>query len=397
MTDRSALRVVLAAGGTGGHVYPAIAIADALRAERPDCRALFVGTRDRMEWQAVPKAGYPIRAVWISGFHRRLTLQNLLFPLKVLVSLLQSLLILRGFRPDLVVGCGGFASGPVGWVAARLGIPLFLHEQNCFPGVTTRLLAPLARRIYLTFPDEDGHFDADRVQVVGNPTRESLLPGAAASSESWLLSLGLDPKRPVLLVLGGSGGAGSLNEAVLANLDALMACGGGRLQLIWQCGATHEAVLRARLRERGLVDGTKVGHGPVRLMGFIDRMPEAYASATLVACRAGAGTLSEVLLAGKPALAIPSPNVAGDHQMRNARHLEAQGALQVLPEKDAADQLAARVGKLLESPDKLVEMAAKAASLARPDAARALARDLLRRTGREAGQADTQKEEESDR
>jgi len=362
-TAMGAPRVLIAAGGTGGHVYPGIAIADAVREMRPDAAILFVGTRDRMEWQAVPRAGYAIKSIWISGFHRRLTLRNLLFPLKLTVSLFQSLQIIRAFNPDVVISCGGFASGPVGRVAASLGIPLLLQEQNSYPGVTTRMLSSHARIIFTAFEDAVNRLPPEKVNLAGNPVRSSI--GTVNRAEG-LEQFGFSDDRPVLLVLGGSGGARTVNDAVEKNLASLHDQQG--VQIIWQCGKRYFDDLQER------IDSDSWPR--LRLMEFIEQMPAAYAAADLVVSRAGAISCSELMMAGKAALLIPSPNVAGDHQTKNADSMVSRGAARMLPDSQAVDQLADYTAELIDDPELLKEMGQKAAAMARPDAARVIAREI---------------------
>ncbi|MDG5767392.1 undecaprenyldiphospho-muramoylpentapeptide beta-N-acetylglucosaminyltransferase [Balneolales bacterium ANBcel1] len=373
------LRIIMAAGGTGGHVFPAIAIADAIREQYPSARFLFVGTRDRMEWKAVPAAGYDITPVWISGFHRRLTLKNLLFPLKLLVSLWQSRSLIRRFRPHALVSCGGFAAGPAGWMAARQRVPVFLQEQNSYPGVTNRKLAPHAELIFTAFEEAGRWFPADRTVCAGNPVRQSLMERLRDSSfvRNAKAHFDFDPGKPVLLLMGGSGGAKSINEAVFKNLDALLDMDG--LQIIWQCGEHYLQEIRLRLeREYGIGErqGQQAG---LRLFGFMDDVAEAWAAADTVVARAGAITCSELMVTGKAGILVPSPWVAGDHQTKNAEALAGKGAAMLLKDDRLADELPVAVRSLIMNPGKRLEMEKKIAGLARPNAAREIASLILNR------------------
>ncbi|TVQ69324.1 MAG: UDP-N-acetylglucosamine--N-acetylmuramyl-(pentapeptide) pyrophosphoryl-undecaprenol N-acetylglucosamine transferase, partial [Balneolaceae bacterium] len=244
------LRIMIAAGGTGGHVFPAIAIADAIGAERPGTQFLFVGTRDRMEWKTVPAAGYDIAPIWISGLHRRLTLKNLLFPLKLVVSLWQSRRLVRRFRPHAAISCGGFVSGPVGWMSARMGVPLFLQEQNSFPGVTNRKLAPKAGLIFTAFREAEKWLPKEKIVLAGNPVRQGLIRKMQDPEfpQQARRHFGLDKDRPVLLVMGGSGGAKSINDAMLKHVDAFLRDG---IQVIWQCGEVYLGEIRRQLGMAG--------------------------------------------------------------------------------------------------------------------------------------------------
>ncbi len=368
------IRIMIAAGGTGGHVFPAIAIADAIREEQPGAAILFVGTRDRMEWKAVPQAGYEIAAIWISGFHRRLTLKNLLFPLKLLVSMWQSRHLVRSFRPDAMISCGGFASGPAGWVAARYGIPLFLQEQNSYPGVTNRKLASSAQLIFTAFEDAAKWFPEQKVRHEGNPVRKSLASDVRdpeVRSEAFN-HFGFDPGRPVLLVMGGSGGAKSINEAMFRHLETLHDSLG--FQIIWQCGKHYLADVKERRNSSG---NTPADYPDLRLYDFMDDVSKAWAAADLVVSRAGAATCAELMATGKAGILVPSPWVAGDHQTHNARALSDRGAAVLIKDEDLDEQLADTLSELIGDSSRRNEIEKKAAAMARPDAAASIARQIL--------------------
>tara|TARA_R110001599_G_scaffold8255_2_gene40017 strand:- start:16469 stop:17569 length:1101 start_codon:yes stop_codon:yes gene_type:complete len=354
-------RILIAAGGTGGHVYPAIAIADAIKNENADSEILFVGTKDHMEWKAVPKAGYKIKSVWISGFHRRLTLKNMLFPLKLVTSIVQSFGIVSSFKPQVMVSCGGYAAGPVGWVAGKRGVKVVIQEQNSFPGVTNRMLAKFASRIFTAFKEAAKYLPSDKIVESGNPTRNTL---DKVEKKIGLNSFNFDDSKPVLMVLGGSGGARSINEAVKENLDKL-----SDLQVIWQCGNRY---IDALMKEVDLENNKNI-----RLTAFIDNMPEAYAAADLIVSRAGASSCSEFMMTGKPSVLIPSPNVAGDHQTQNAQSMVDAGASELLKDVDAINALPELVHSLIKNQEKLKEMNKAALRLAKPDAAKMIAKEIL--------------------
>ena len=364
-TDVLPMRVLLAAGGTGGHVYPAIAIADAVKKLSSDSDVLFVGTRDRMEWQAVPGAGYDIKSVWISGFHRRLTPQNLLFPVKLMVSLIQSYSILRRFKPDVVVACGGFAAGPVGWVAAKLGVPIAIQEQNSYPGVTNRLLAKNASKIFTAFEAAEQYLPKEKIQLTGNPVRSSL---SIRNKTEALHHFEFSSDSPVLLILGGSGGALAINDAVAGRLDALHNKAG--LQIIWQCGKKYYNELSESIDTDAYPN--------LRLLGYIDDMPAAYGAATLVLTRAGASTCSELMVIGKPSVLVPSPNVAGDHQTKNASAMVAEDASLLILEDELEEALEDRIPALLKDEAKLQKMSDAALNLAKPGASKQIAEELFK-------------------
>jgi UDP-N-acetylglucosamine--N-acetylmuramyl-(pentapeptide) pyrophosphoryl-undecaprenol N-acetylglucosamine transferase len=359
----SAPRVLIAAGGTGGHVYPGIAIADAVKELHPDAAMLFVGTRNRMEWKSVPKAGYEIKSVWISGFHRRLTPQNLLFPLKLIVSLIQSFFILKRYNPGIVVCCGGFASGPIGWMAAMLHIPLILQEQNSYPGVTNRLLAKYADVIFTAFEEAANHFPPEKVILSGNPVRSSI---KKIDRKTAYKQFDFTYDQPVLLLIGGSGGAKSLNDAMKKNLDFIHNELG--IQVIWQCGKKYFPDLQQSIHVNKYPN--------LRLMEFIDNMPAAYEASDLVISRAGALSCSELMLTGKPSILVPSPNVAGDHQSKNASSMVDQGAAILLNDSEVFSRLGEVVESVIFDDEQLKTMSRAARSMAKPDAATAIAKEI---------------------
>lgn len=361
--SRESYSILLAAGGTGGHVFPAISIADAFKEIVPKAVISFVGTREKMEWLSVPKAGYRINSIWISGFHRQLTLRNLLFPIKLIVSLWQSRAILKKEKPDIVVSCGGFASGPIGYVAAKMGIPLVLQEQNSFPGVTTRILAKHAHTIFIAFEQANKWLPDNKTKNVGNPTRKNL---AHYPKDDALTQFGLKSEKPVLLILGGSGGARSINLALLKHLDYLHNTLG--IQIIWQCGSRYYSDLKK------LIDLKNYAH--LRLYDFIDKMPQAFAAANLVLSRAGASSCAELLITGKPSILVPSPNVAGDHQTQNAKAMVENGAANWIKDQHLEDELPEVVATLITDDEKLQQMAQKANALAKPNAAHDIASNI---------------------
>jgi len=354
--------ILVAGGGTGGHVYPAIAIADAIRARRPEARVVFAGTEDRLEARAVPAAGYALHPISAQGVQRRLSVKNLMVPVQMLRGLLQSWRLVGGIEPDVAVGTGGYVAGPVLLAAWLRGRPLLIQEQNAYAGVTNRLLARLAERIHLAFPEARDWVPAERAVVSGNPTRRSLReadPGEARSA----LQLPADGR--VVLVMGGSLGSAALNEAVETHLATLL--DEEDVHLVWQAGARYHEALTERVDD----------HPRLRLLEYIDRMDRAYAAADLVVCRAGALTCSELLVTGTPAVLVPSSNVVADHQTKNARSMERGGAARLLPESDLMNRFVDAVRNLLDDPEARTEMAEAAREMARPKAADRIARDVL--------------------
>ncbi len=360
----AAPRVLFVGGGTGGHVYPALAIADALRAQRPDAVIAFAGTQVRLEWTAVPQAGYPIHPITAVALPRRPTLQLLRVPWQLMRGLHESLQLIRAFDPDVVVGTGGYVSGPVLLAAHLLRRPLLLQEQNAYPGITNRLLGRWAARIFVAFPEAQAYFPAERCVLVGNPVRAAL--GQVSRAEARR-RLKLPLEAHVLLVFGGSLGSTVLNEAVVRALPVWLQTAG--VYVLWQTGPRHYEGLRQRLEP--LPDR-------VRLLPYIDDMATAYAAADLAVCRAGALTCSELMVTGTPAILVPATQVAADHQTRNAESMAQAGAAIHLPEVALAERLQAEVQRLLADAARRAAMAEAARRLARPHAARAIATEVLR-------------------
>ena len=357
-------RVLIAAGGTGGHVYPAIAIADALKEANSDTQVLFVGTKNHMEWTAVPKAGYEIKDIWISGFQRRLTLSNMLFPVKLATSLAQSMGIISKFKPDVVVSCGGYVAGPIGYVAEKKNLPVVVQEQNSFPGVTNRLLSKAARIIFTAFKKADDYFPEGKTVLAGNPTRAEL---ATANRTDGLTAFGFAPEKKTILILGGSLGARTINQAIQHNLDYLHNELG--LQIIWQCGKRYIDELSSTIDTRMYPN--------LRLQAYLENMPDAYAVADLAISRAGASSCSELMLTGKPSVLVPSPIVAGDHQTHNAMSMVDEGAALLLKDSDAVEDLPGVIQPLIYDEHVLKNMSECALRLAKPEAAKTIAQEIL--------------------
>ncbi|MBX2926363.1 MAG: undecaprenyldiphospho-muramoylpentapeptide beta-N-acetylglucosaminyltransferase [Saprospiraceae bacterium] len=359
-------RILISGGGTGGHVFPAIAIADALRKRVPDADIRFVGALGKIEMEKVPKAGYPIEGLWISGFQRKLTLGNLLFPVKLLSSMWKARRIVRGFRPDVAVGVGGYASGPVLEVACRMGIPTLIQEQNSYAGVTNRLLAAKVNRVCVAYEGMERFFPAKKMVLTGNPVRAGLTERGAGRAEA-AAHFGLEADRPVLFVFGGSLGALSINQAMAANAEKI--AGRPELQVLWQIGSLYVEQFAA----------SETAQLPnVRVLPFVDRMDLAYTLADVVAGRAGALTISELCLVGKPAILIPSPNVAEDHQTKNAQALADKDAAILLPNAAAGARIMDIVFELLDNEERRLELSRNIRALARPNAGDDIAEEVLK-------------------
>jgi UDP-N-acetylglucosamine--N-acetylmuramyl-(pentapeptide) pyrophosphoryl-undecaprenol N-acetylglucosamine transferase len=359
------VRVIISGGGTGGHVFPAIAIADALRELQPAAEILFVGAQGKMEMEKVPKAGYPIEGLWISGFQRQLSLRNLLFPLKLLASLGKAWRILRRFKPDVAIGVGGYASGPLLEMAGRQGIPTLIQEQNSYAGATNRLLAKRAGRICVAYAGMERYFPAGKLVLTGNPVRKGLQENAATRKQGAAY-FGFEAGRPIVFVFGGSLGARSINEAMAANAELLRKR--PEVQVLWQFGALYETAF---------ADCETARLPNVKAQKFVERMDLAYAMADVILSRSGALTISELCFAGKPAVFIPSPNVAEDHQMKNAQALAREGAAEIIPDQEVRQRLIQRAYELLDDEARRRELSENIQKLAMPDAAARIAREVI--------------------
>ena len=361
MQPERPLRFIVSGGGTGGHIFPAIAIADELRRLRPDSEFLFVGAQGKMEMEKVPAAGYRIEGLWISGLQRRLTLDNLSFPVKVLNSLFRSRTILEDFRPDVVIGTGGYAGGPVLYAAARQGIPTLIQEPNAFAGLANKWLGGKVDKICVAFAGMAKFFPEEKLIVTGNPVREQLLERAKQ------LAVQKDPHgRPTVLLMGGSGGARTLNEAMAAATDEIAAR--PEVQWVWQCGKFYLEQFR---------DCATAALPNVTITAFLDRMDEAYANADLVIGRAGSTTIAEIEYLGKASILVPSPWVAEDHQTKNAEALTGRGAAVLVADKDANEKLVPAALELMDDPARRDTLGAAAREQAKPGAVTRIAREVL--------------------
>ncbi len=359
-------RVIISGGGTGGHVFPAIAIADALKVAAPDTEILFVGANGKIEMEKVPKAGYKIEGLNISGFQRTLTLRNLAFPFKLAASMIKAVNIVRKFKPDVAVGVGGYASGPVLKISNTLGIPTVLQEQNSFAGVTNRILASKASAICVAYDGLERFFPKDKIIFTGNPVRKDILDNKINAVQAKQ-SLGLDQNKKTVLIFGGSLGARTINEAVLANADTLL--GLDNVNIIWQVGKTYfEEYKNCLLANRK----------DIKILPFIENMDVAYSASDMVVCRAGALTISELAILGKAAILIPSPNVAEDHQTVNAMSLVNRGAAILVKDLEAKEKLVTEIQALLTDETKKSGLESNIQYFAKPEAAKQIATEILK-------------------
>ena len=355
-------RILIAGGGTGGHVYPAIAIADAIRSQSPDSAIAFAGTQQKIEWTAVPKAGYPIHPITVQGFHRGSIKRNIPFPFKLMTGLAQSWRLVGDFDPDIVVGTGGFVSGPVLYAAHKRKRPIVIQEQNAFPGITNKLLSRYARTIHVAFKEAMPHLGNRNCILSGNPTRAILQEPVR---DRALTYFGIPNDAQVLLVFGGSLGSAAINKIMEAMISNLLAK--DNLYVIWQTGSMYYDDIAKRIST----------HPRLKLLKYIDHMEYAYAVADLAVVRSGAITCSELTITGTPSILIPSPNVAEDHQTNNAKSLASEGAALLVTEKSMYDTLLDTILKALKDPEGLQAMREAAKKLARPNAARDIAASIL--------------------
>ncbi|MCG8475391.1 MAG: undecaprenyldiphospho-muramoylpentapeptide beta-N-acetylglucosaminyltransferase [Cytophagales bacterium] len=366
MSEEKTIRVIISGGGTGGHIYPALAIANELKRRVKKAEILFVGARGRMEMQKVPEAGYAIEGLWISGIQRKLTLDNLSFPLKLASSLWKAGKILKRFKPDVAIGVGGFASGPLLYQAARRGVPCLIQEQNSFAGLTNKLLANKVERVCVASLGMERFFPEEKIVFTGNPVRSDILE-CKSSREEALTHFGLSSERPVLLVLGGSLGARTINNAMMKHLKKLDESG---IQVLWQVGKFYFEEVQKVVNENRVKN--------IRIREFIREMDLAYLAADAALSRAGALSVSELCIVRKPTIFVPSPNVAEDHQTKNAEALVNRGAALMIRDSELETLLADRVLELLADKPKQEQMAANMEAFAKPSAAKDIVEEILK-------------------
>ena len=353
------LRIIISGGGTGGHIFPAVSIANEIKAKRPDAKILFVGAEGRMEMQRVPAAGYEIKGLPIAGFDRKNLLKNVPVLFKILKSRRLARRIVKDFRPQVAVGVGGYASGPTLNVAESMHIPTVLQEQNSYAGVTNKLLAKHASQICVACEGMERFFPADKILLTGNPVRQNLLQSAPAREDA-VKSFGLVPRKKTVLIIGGSLGARTINESVLGHLTLIKQQ--NDVQFIWQTGKYYSEEINAELQRRGCPDNLLV-------KDFISDMAAAYSAADLVISRAGAGSISEFCLLGKPVILVPSPNVAEDHQTKNALALVQKSAALMVTDADARRALLPLAVNTVTDVLRLEDLSRQICKWAKPNAA----------------------------
>jgi UDP-N-acetylglucosamine--N-acetylmuramyl-(pentapeptide) pyrophosphoryl-undecaprenol N-acetylglucosamine transferase len=356
------LKFILSGGGTGGHIYPAIAIANELKNRFPDAEFLFVGAKDKMEMQKVPQEGYAIEGLWISGLQRKLTIQNAMFPIKLFDSLGKSRSIIKSFKPNVVIGTGGFASGPLLQMANMLNVPTVIQEQNSFPGITNKLLGKKATKICVAYENLERFFPKGKMILTGNPVRKDLID-VDSKREEALDYFKLDPNKKTLLVLGGSLGSRRINQLIEKELDKIVS---QNVQIIWQCGKLY------------FEDYKKYNSNNSQVLAFIDRMDLLYAASDIVISRAGASSVSELCIVGKPVIFIPSPNVAEDHQTKNAKSIvDKKGAL-MIKESELEEEFLLVFEALLKDIGKQEYLSSNIKKLALPNATKQIVDEIVK-------------------
>ena len=357
------LKFILSGGGTGGHIYPAIAIADELKSRFPEAEILFVGANDKMEMQKVPQAGYAIKGLWIAGLQRKLSFQNIIFPVKLITSLLKARTIIKEFKPDVVIGTGGFASGPLLQVAGIAGILTVIQEQNSYPGITNKLLSKKADKICVAYENLERFFPKNKIIITGNPIRQDLI-NIENKREEAIAYFKLDATKKTLLVLGGSLGSRRINQLIAKEIIAVSA---QNIQVIWQCGKFYfEEYKHFNTNEN------------IQVLSFIDRMDLVYAAADFVISRAGASSVSELCAVGKPVLFIPSPNVAEDHQTKNAQAIvDKKGAI-MISEKELDTQFNTVFNNLISNENWQKELSENIKKLAKVNATHDIVDEIVK-------------------
>lgn len=359
------IRIIISGGGTGGHIFPAVSIANAIKEQHPEAEILFVGAEGRMEMQRVPAAGYQIIGLPVAGFDRKHLLKNISVLIKLMKSQIKARRIIKEFKPDAAVGVGGYASGPTLKVAGSMGIPTLIQEQNSYAGVTNKLLAKKACKICVAYEGMERFFDKEKIILTGNPVRQNLL-SQQMSREDAIRSFNLDPTKKTVLIVGGSLGARTINNCVLNGLDQIRQSG---VQFIWQTGKFYINEAKEKI-------GQAENYPMLHTTDFITDMAAAYSAADLVISRAGAGSISEFCLLGKPVILVPSPNVAEDHQTKNALALVAKDAALYIKDAEASEKLLKTAIETVQQPETLKKLSTNIAKLAFKDSANTIAEEV---------------------
>ena len=364
------MKYLISGGGTGGHIFPAVSIANALREADPSCEILFVGALGRMEMERVPQAGYPIIGLPVKGFDRSHPWRNIRVVIDLLRSVSQARKIVRDFRPDVGIGVGGYASGAAMKMAAKMGVPILLQEQNGFAGVTNKLLKDDAKKICVAYEGMERFFPKEKIILTGNPVRQNLTSGSKKEAIRYFneeFGVNFNTEKKTLLIIGGSLGARTINQSIIAHLNKLI---DSNVQVIWQTGKNYLADCKKALEA--------LPHNNIICTDFVSQMPLAYALADLVISRAGASSISELCLLGKPSILVPSPNVAEDHQTHNAMALVKKDAGVLVKDIDAKDQMVATALSLIHDTARLEALRANILTLALPDSAKRIAEEVMK-------------------
>lgn len=360
-----ATKVIISGGGTGGHIFPAVSIANALKRMEPSVEILFVGANGRMEMEKVPAAGYEIIGLDIQGFQRKALWKNIALPFKILNSVWKARSIIKSFKPDVAVGVGGYASGPLLYAAGQMNVPYLIQEQNSYAGITNKRLGANAKKICVAFDGMERFFPADKLMLTGNPIRKESVT-IAGKREEGIASFGLSPDKKTILLTGGSLGAATLNKSMLAGLQKLI---DADVQLIWQTGKYY---FQSVIEQTG-----KKEHQNIRITEFLNRIDLAYAAADVIISRAGAGTIAELCVVGKPVILVPSPNVAEDHQTMNASALVKMSAAVLVTDLEAEEKLIDEALDLLRDQQRMIELGDNIRKLALPNADEVIANEVL--------------------
>ena len=360
------IKILLSGGGTGGHIFPAVAIANALKVRLKNVDILFVGAKGRMEMEKVPQAGYPIKGLWISGLQRRLDLSNLTFPFKLVSSLMGASKIIKQFKPDVAIGTGGYASGPLLYMAAKKKIPTLILEQNSYPGITNKLLGKTVTKICVAYKELEKYFPKEKIVVTGTPIRKEILD-LKVSREDGLAFFKLQSGKPVLLIIGGSQGAQKINEAIAKNLEELLAL---NISIIWQTGKASFEMAKATAAKSVNSDG-------VNVVDFITSMDMAYAASDLIISRAGAIAIAEIIAVNKAAIFIPLPSAAEDHQTKNAETLVKGHAAVLVKESETDEKLLTTVTDLIKAKSTRLILSQNLKRFERPDATEKIVDEVI--------------------
>ena len=355
-------KIIISGGGTGGHIYPAISIANQLTKKITNCKILFIGAKNKMEMKKVPENGYKIIGLWISGFQRSYkSLSNLLLPLKIILSLFHSLVIILKYNPKIVIGTGGYASGPVMYVASILRIPVFIQEQNSYPGLTNRILSKYAKKIFVAYDGMDKYFTSSKIVFSGNPIRKSIKNLSLKNKNDYLKQIGFNSNLKTVLFVGGSLGAGRINDFVSKNLNYFKK---NNLQVILQCGVRYQSKYES------------INNSHIKVLPFIKDMDKAFSAADIIVSRSGASIISELCFVGKPVIFIPSPNVAENHQYKNAKKLYDLGAAEYVEEDEIEYKLTSIINKILVSDIYYSSLSDKISAFSKPNASKLIVNEI---------------------